>query len=183
MHAQNIFATKNKRQPVKKTTANTPALVCETSFRVRFSEVDSMHIVWHGSYALYLEEGREAFGRQFPGLGYGDIASSGYGAPIVDMHVQYRSPLRLGDQLVVETRYIATEAAKICFEYEIRRIDTSVESDAAGSSGVSDAAGVDSRGVLVATATTMQVFTTPAGELELVNPQFYVEWKRRWGVM
>jgi acyl-CoA thioester hydrolase len=120
-----------------------------------------MGIVWHGGYALYLEDGREAFGREFPGLGYGDIRASGYGAPIVDMRVQYRSPLRVGDEAVIETRYIDTDAAKICFEYEIRRADD---------------------GALVATATTMQVFTDSRGELELVNPAFYLEWKRRWGV-
>ncbi len=36
--------------------------------RVRFSEVDSLKMVWHGSYVKYMEDGREAFGREF-GLG------------------------------------------------------------------------------------------------------------------
>ncbi|MDR2883316.1 MAG: acyl-CoA thioesterase [Alistipes sp.] len=138
----------------------TPSLTCTTRFRVRFSEVDSMHIVWHGNYALYIEDGREAFGCQYPGLGYGDIRASGYGAPIVDMQVQFRGPLRLGDEAVIETRYIDTDAAKICFEYEISRPD----------------------GTPVATAGTVQVFTDCRGELELVSPAFYLEWKRRWGV-
>jgi acyl-CoA thioester hydrolase len=132
-----------------------------TSFKVRFSEVDSMHIVWHGNYALYLEEGREAFGREYPGLGYRDIGANGYGAPIVDMQVQFRSPLRLGDEAVIETRYMNTDAAKICFEYEIRRVDNHQ---------------------IVATASTVQVFTDSNGELELVNPAYYLEWKERWGV-
>lgn len=35
----------------------------------RFSEVDSMNIVWHGSYPLYFEDAREAFGEKY-GLGY-----------------------------------------------------------------------------------------------------------------
>lgn len=120
-----------------------------------------MHIVWHGNYAVYLEDGREAFGREFPGLGYEDIAASGYGAPIVEMQVEYKSPLRLGDSAVIETRYIASEAAKICFEYEIRRADN---------------------GLLVATASTMQVFVDGNGELQLTCPRFYIEWKERWNV-
>jgi acyl-CoA thioester hydrolase len=144
-----------------KKRASIPSLTSVTSFRVRFSEVDSMHIVWHGNYALYLEDGREAFGRQFPGLGYGDIHARGFGAPIVDMQVQYRSPLRLGDEAVIETRYMNTDAAKICFEYEIRRADN---------------------GTLIATASTIQVFTDGRGDLELANPVFYLEWKERWGV-
>ena len=28
---------------------------------VRFSEVDSMRIVWHGNYLKYFEDGRESF--------------------------------------------------------------------------------------------------------------------------
>jgi acyl-CoA thioester hydrolase len=145
----------------RRQTATAPSLESVARVRVRFSEVDAMHIVWHGNYARYLEDGREAFGRSYPGLGYGDIEAAGYGAPIVEMGVQYRSPLRSGDEAVIETRYIDTEAAKICFEYEIRRADD---------------------GRVVATASTVQVFTTPEGELELVNPAFYLEWKRRWGV-
>jgi acyl-CoA thioester hydrolase len=144
-----------------KKTVNAPSLTNTTLFKVRFSEVDSMHIVWHGSYACYLEDGREAFGREYPGLGYRDIQASGYGAPIVDMQVQFRSPLRLGDEATIETRYINCDAAKICFEYEIRRADN---------------------GQVVATANTVQVFTDSRGELELVNPAFYLEWKERWGV-
>ncbi len=139
---------------------SSPSITATTRFKVRFSEVDSMHIVWHGNYALYLEDGREAFGREYPGLGYSDIHAAGYGAPIVDMQVQFRGPLRLGEEAVIETRYIDSDAAKICFEYEIRRPD----------------------GALVATASTMQVFTGTGGELELVNPAFYLEWKKRWGL-
>ena len=44
---------------------------------VRFSEVDSMNFVWHGAYALYFEDGREAFGAKY-GLGYLDIFRAGY---------------------------------------------------------------------------------------------------------
>ena len=34
-------------------------------FDVRFSEVDSMNVVWHGSYMLYFEDAREEFGRKY----------------------------------------------------------------------------------------------------------------------
>ena len=38
------------------------ALTNRTTLRVRFSEVDSMEVVWHGEYVRYMEDGREAFG-------------------------------------------------------------------------------------------------------------------------
>ena len=34
-------------------------------FEIRFSEVDSMNIVWHGAYPLYFEDAREAFGKKY----------------------------------------------------------------------------------------------------------------------
>ena len=40
-------------------------LQAEKEIEIRFSEVDSMNIVWHGSYVLYLEDAREAFGKKY----------------------------------------------------------------------------------------------------------------------
>ena len=50
---------------------------------IRFSEVDSMKVVWHGSYMLYFEDAREEFGRKYK-LEYLRIAEFGYYAPLVD---------------------------------------------------------------------------------------------------
>ena len=49
------------------------ALESESTFKVRFSEVDSMKIVWHGNYVHYFEDGREAFGKKYEGLSYLDM--------------------------------------------------------------------------------------------------------------
>ena len=96
------------------------ALTNRTTLRVRFSEVDSMEVVWHGEYVRYMEDGREAFGRQY-GIGYTDIRDAGYVVPIVELDVQYKQFLKYGESAIVETRYIRTDAAKILFEYVIFR--------------------------------------------------------------
>ena len=70
-----------------------------------------------------------------------DIHASGYTAPIVELQLQYKSRCAINDTAVVETRYIATEAAKICFEYTIR-------------------SGTD--GEIVAEGSSTQVFLAPA---------------------
>ena len=36
----------------RKTNQQVAALTNRTTFRVRFSEIDSMQIVWHGEYAV-----------------------------------------------------------------------------------------------------------------------------------
>ncbi len=137
------------------------ALINRTDIRVRFSEVDSMHIVWHGEYVKYLEDGREAFGEEFLGIGYMDIYRSGCTAPIVELHLEYKRSLRCGEMATVETRYIKTEAAKICFDYIIRR---------------------QSSGEVVATGRSTQVFLDGDGNLMLTSPQFYTQWKVQWKI-
>jgi acyl-CoA thioester hydrolase len=128
---------------------------------VRFSEVDSMKIVWHGNYLRYFEDGRESFGTKFH-LGYMDVYKHNVMIPIVKIHCDFKKPLVYGDTAVVETRYIKTEAAKILFEYTIfRKSDHEV----------------------MATGSSMQVFLTPEGELILTSPGFYVEWKKLWNII
>lgn len=135
------------------------SIVNTTHTTVRFSEVDSMHVVWHGEYVRYFEDGREAFGRKYPGLGYLDFYANGYTAPIVDLQIQYVAPLTVNDVAIIETRYIETIAAKLSFEYIIRR-----ERD----------------GALVARGSTVQVFVDAEGNMLLNNPTFYEEWKEQW---
>ena len=70
----------------RKTNQQVAALTNRTTFRVRFSEIDSMQIVWHGEYVRYFEDGREAFGKQY-GLDYMSIYREGYMVPIVDFNL------------------------------------------------------------------------------------------------
>ena len=139
----------------RKTNQQVAALTNRTTFRVRFSEIDSMQIVWH------FEDGREAFGKQY-GLDYMSIYREGYMVPIVDLTCQFKQSLSFGEEAIVETRYIACEAAKIKFEYIIyRATDQSI----------------------VATGSTIQVFLNLNKELELMNPPFYLEWKKKWNIL
>lgn len=127
-------------------------------FEIRFSEVDSMNVVWHGSYALYFEDAREAFGKKY-GLDYLTIFGNGYFAPLVELNFQYKKPLIYGMRPAITIKYRPTEAAKIVFDYEIR--DT-VEN------------------TLIATGHSVQVFMDKRYQLVWFTPPFYEAWKKRW---
>lgn len=101
----------------------TKGLTASKRFEVRFSEVDSMNIVWHGSYPLYFEDAREAFGARY-GLGYMDIFGNGYYAPLVELSFKYKSPIVYGMPCRIDIHYRPTEAAKIVFDYEIHHAET-----------------------------------------------------------
>jgi len=136
-------------------------LIDKIEIKIRFGEVDSMRIVWHGNYLKYFEDGREAFGLKY-NLGYLDVYKHHIMIPVVRITCDFKRPLVYGDTAIVETRYVPTDAAKIVFDYTIFRNDTDE---------------------IVATGNSVQVFLTPEGELLLNSPDFYLGWKRKWGIM
>lgn len=135
-------------------------LIDVTEVKVRFGEVDSMSIVWHGNYVKYLEEGRESFGLHY-GISYLEIYSHDIMAPVVNMNIDYKKQVQYGDSVMVETEFIDTLAAKIQFKYRLFR---------------------KSDGELVATAQTTQVFITLEREMLLYPPTFALDWKKRMGL-
>ena len=127
---------------------------------IRFSEVDSMNVVWHGSYMLYFEDARELFGEQYD-LTYMGYVRHGYYAPMVEMNIQWKKPILYGMRPRIDIIYRPTVAAKVVFDYEIH--DTADES-------------------LIATAHSVQVFMDLNYQLVLYSPKFYEEWQQRWNV-
>ncbi len=127
--------------------------------QVKFSEIDSMQRVWHGSYVTYFEDGRESFGRHYPGIGYADMQRCGIYAPIFDIHIKYYAPLALNDVAIVHTRYVHKLGARLDYEYEVYR-----ESDHK----------------LCAKGSTVQLFINPKGELIVDIPDYYKEWQNQF---
>jgi acyl-CoA thioester hydrolase len=136
-------------------------LISRKEVVVRFNEVDSMGIVWHGSYANYFEDGREAFGKEF-GIGYLDVFNQGYFLPLVNLEFSFKKPLVYGDIAIVKITYINTDAAKILFEYEITNKKT---------------------GEVIAIGKSVQVFLDQKYQLVLFCPDFYLEWKKNVGLI
>ncbi len=135
-------------------------LSSKTQFTVRFNEVDSLGIVWHGHYVTYFELGREAFGREL-GITYLDVKKNGVVIPIVHYECDYKQSLKYGETAEIETRFINNPAAKLIFEYTITHKQKGI----------------------IATGKTVQVFTDLEGELQLNPPPFFEEWKKKHGLM
>jgi acyl-CoA thioester hydrolase len=131
------------------------------NLKLRFSEIDSMGVVWHGNYIQFFEDAREAFGIKYK-MPYLDIYHSGYYIPIVSIGCEYKSPLKYGDEAVVDITYFDTPAAKIVFKYNIRNIRT---------------------GNLAATGESVQVFLSVSGNHTcIICPVFFEHWKQKMGL-
>ncbi|WP_430614479.1 acyl-CoA thioesterase [Flavobacterium sp. JP2137] len=137
-----------------------PELTVTSEIRVRFNETDALGIVWHGNYISYFEDGREAFGRAHQ-IAYLDVMRNGYSTPIVKSVCEHKLPLKYGDTVRVETRFVDTPAAKMIFRYRLFNADDKV----------------------VCTGETTQVFLDQEGNLSLNIPAFFEAWKKEIGLL
>lgn len=126
---------------------------------VRFSEIDSMRRVWHGSFVTYMEDGRESFGRHWPGIGYADMQEAGIYAPVYDLHIRYLAPLAMNDVAVIHTRYVYHPGARLDYAYKIYK---------------------ENGDVLCAEGSSTQLFIDTDGELLTDKPDYYREWQEKY---
>ncbi len=122
--------------------------------RIRFAECDPLGIVWHGNYLQFFEDGREAFGR-YHGISYLDQKANNFSTPIVSSKCEHKLPLRYGDVATIKTIYMDSPAAKMIFKYEV----------------------LNPEGQVACTGETVQVFVELGGELSLIIPDFFRNWK------
>ena len=127
--------------------------------KVRFHECDPLQIVWHGNYFKYFEVGREDFCVKH-GISYLDAKKYDFSTPIVKTECVHKLPLKYNDEFQVETSFQNAAAAKMIFHYKII-----------------------SSGKLICTGKTTQVFTDKNSELVLNNPPFFLDWKKKMGLI
>ncbi|MCL1867324.1 MAG: acyl-CoA thioesterase [Paludibacter sp.] len=125
-------------------------------FEIRFSEVDSMGIVWHGSYSLYFEDAREKFGKEF-NLEYLYMFEQGFYAPLVELHFEYKRPLKYKDRAKIEIAYRNVDAAKLIFDYKIFSLPDNQ---------------------IIATGYSVQVFLDKDFNLMWNLPEFFEKWRK-----
>lgn len=124
---------------------------------VRFDEVDSLEIVWHGHYASYFEDARVALGERL-GIGYTTLYRQQVPAPIKQLFVNYHRPLAFAERCRIIARLYWCESARMNIAYKI----------------------LNTRGETTATGFSVQMFTLKTGEYLTQQPDFYAEFCQRW---
>jgi len=132
-------------------------LVATATRRVRFEEVDALGMVWHGRYPSFFEDGRIAFGDAY-GLTYFTYVDNKVMAPVVQMHLDYKLPLRFDEVISIETALHWAETARLNFSYTIYKAD----------------------GQIAAAGYTVQLLTDLEGTLQLMTPDWLLEFKDQW---
>ncbi len=86
----------------------------ETPVKVRFNEVDSYNIAWHGHYVSWMEVGRNDLAGRF-GLNAEQTTNLGFLVPVVSLELHFRKPARFDDDLRVMTSVRRTHTATLEF--------------------------------------------------------------------
>ena len=131
-------------------------LSASTTRRIRFEEVDMLGIVWHGHYVSFLDDGRIAFADKY-GLSYMAMRVNGIAAPIVQMHLDYISPLYFDNELKIEAILHWTDSLKLNFEFRLT-----------------------CEGRLVARGYTVQLFVDLQGNLVILPPNLIKNFRQKW---
>ncbi len=119
----------------------------ETPVTVRFNEVDAYRVAWHGNYVAWMEVGRNDLAGRF-GLNAFEIEAAGYQAPVVELELKFKRPLRFGEKALVMTTVRRTETATLEFLCRI----------------------VGDNGTVAATGRTVHVLTDFDGVLQYTLP-------------
>ncbi|MFQ3543223.1 thioesterase family protein [Halobacillus rhizosphaerae] len=92
--------------------------VTETPIKVRYQETDMMGVVYHANYLVWFEMGRTDF---IEGLGfkYYEIENQGVVSPVVDATVQFKTPVRYGEDVHVLTWLEAYDGLRITYGYKV----------------------------------------------------------------
>ena len=113
----------------------------EQRLRVRYEETDTMGVVYYAKYMIWMEVGRVNLLRDV-GFGYSEWVKHELQFPVVQAHVDYKSPARFDDEVLVKTKVASIGNKSIRFENEMYKLPEMT---------------------LLATGHTVQVLTNRAG--------------------
>ncbi|MBM7644795.1 acyl-CoA thioester hydrolase [Scopulibacillus daqui] len=97
----------------------------ETTSRIvaRYSETDQMGVIHHGVYINWFEIGRTDCIREQMGKPYSEMEKDGLMLPAIRSEVNYRSPAKYEDALIVKTTIAKYNGIRITFRYELVKED------------------------------------------------------------
>jgi|GEM_PF-1488211 len=94
---------------------------------VQFHEVDSMNIVHHSQYILWLEKARFSFAKETLDLSMQDFAKLGILLPVIELKCKYLRSAKLDQQVEIYIQLLETERAVARFAYQLYDSETGVK--------------------------------------------------------
>ncbi len=93
------------------------------AYRTLYADTDRSQVVYHANYLRYFEVGRATLMRD-AAYAYREIEESGFIYPIIQVGLDYFSPLHYDDPMFIYTRPSGLERVKLRFDYVITHQDS-----------------------------------------------------------
>lgn len=87
--------------------------------RVQPHHTDYAGIVWHGAYVAWLEEARIEYLRSL-NISFANWVKQGVDLPVVDLSLQYRRSLAMGDMAQIKCWLMPPNGVRIVWKYDIQ---------------------------------------------------------------
>jgi len=124
-----------------------------STVKIYHSDTDCYNVVWHGSYAKWLEAGRIEFSEKI-GIKFQELEKMNIQLPVVELNIRYKQPARLFDELEIKTTLKELKKTSVTFWHVIKNINT---------------------GMVILTATSTIVTTDVNGKLFRTMPEYLYE--------
>lgn len=94
----------------------------DTLFRVAYADTDQMGVMYHGSYARYLEMARVDCLRSL-GISYKDVEANGLFLPVLEMNIKYIRPIFYDDLVTIKVTIPEMPRRSLVFHYQLFKED------------------------------------------------------------
>ena len=91
-----------------------------TDLAVRFREVDSYGVVWHGHYLDWMETARHAYAAAFD-FDIAGFQRRGFRLPMLECRLDFRQAAGLGDTVAIDVRLGEEPRRALAFDYTLWR--------------------------------------------------------------
>ncbi len=91
-------------------------------YRVPYADTDQMGVVYYANYLVYFERSRSELLR-VTGFTYSTMEARGMGLPVIEAHVDYKSPAFYDDLLEITGRVTLARGFRIRIDCEVWRDD------------------------------------------------------------
>lgn len=101
----------------------------DTPIKVRYGETDMMGVVYHANYLLYFEDARIDFLDALDFSYSEQIEDAGFMSPIHAVEIQYKSPLRYGEEGFVRTTIAKNLPMRTVYHQRVYRAGSDPETE------------------------------------------------------
>jgi acyl-CoA thioester hydrolase len=93
-------------------------LISTREIQLYYADTDMMGVIYHANYLKFFELGRTGLIEDL-GYNYLEMENAGYYAPVYDIQITYKKPLRYGDKAYVKTWVEKNDGIKTVYGYSI----------------------------------------------------------------